>query len=584
MFRVFSLQRVYQCCVFCIGFHGFEDFFLCDLPRWHWGFAALGLYAVWVSLWVRLCVYVCVCVCVCVCRVSGSNPRSVGYCRVETPVPNTARPVSSPAWHRNCRRRRSLARLRIKAARSRGLHPPLRELHLLAKHHSRPLFKELGVLRPLVRHQMGGKRGWGRGRPQQPQHGSSWQSDSAWDSKQKWQIWHGAWSPRNRSWEQRYDQTDVSGAPALEDGQGAPRGGSGLLQAMQKTFNTVKKHDTRLRKIQEEKELRKRQFAKFQEDTKNRFARQQKLYEQDMVRLDSEYQTAMEAGHMAAAQMKALIVGGTPPAQNETMNTEAAWQALWQNTRAEPPNSDFLREAYAAVARSHLAGMDMAAFAANASSAPSNPGGGDLGHLGVGAPSADGTVWTSTSPEAHPGAPGPVPVNPIEAVFAAPAYRDEVEVTRMETESQHSVEEISQQEMARQFGFGAPPPGLLAPGEHPAGNLYGGYAIRDPYIMSPGPGRAPGLTSPAPKRTPIKQQRPAVMPNPNGPPLGEKLDQRRAIHPFGILPGGVPSGAINLDDSNSSTSHEHPGDAAANNMSGGLPAGPAAAPGNPGAA
>ena len=48
---------------------------------------------------------------------------------------------ASPAWHRNQRRKRHLARRRVKVRKSCLLHPLRKDLELLSAHHTRPKYK-----------------------------------------------------------------------------------------------------------------------------------------------------------------------------------------------------------------------------------------------------------------------------------------------------------------------------------------------------------------------------------------------------------------------------------------------------------
>ena len=49
----------------------------------------------------------------------------------------------SPTWHRSARRQRHKARARVHKCRAQGISPLARDLSLLARHHSRPSYREL---------------------------------------------------------------------------------------------------------------------------------------------------------------------------------------------------------------------------------------------------------------------------------------------------------------------------------------------------------------------------------------------------------------------------------------------------------
>ncbi|CAE7728766.1 unnamed protein product [Symbiodinium microadriaticum] len=384
--------------------------------------------------------------------------------------------------------------------------------------------------------QMGGKRGWQRGK--QYSQSSEWRSDSDWRSSQdqppKYQIWQGAWSPRQRNWEARYDQVEIRETPATEADRGGSMGSAGLLQAMQKSFTIVQKQDQKLRRILKEKELRTKQFQQYKEDTKKAFAKQVQLYEADIQRLDAEYSTAMETGQVASAQVKALAVNGTPPPPaRDPLQAEESWQALWHAVENAEPGLGFLQEAYDAVANSGMVRMAVH---------------GNAAHL-----SSDSVTQTVRAMAVGPG--------PAQHVTgAAPLTRDPRQFQQPHfvatANAGASVGQVVSgppglgppqyaPDGAAAFGAGAgSPPGL----HHPRPVEADGYGPMeacpsDPYITSPSLVRGPSTTSPHPKRTPIKQQRPMPNIDPTGPSLADKLDQRRAIHPFG-LPPGMPQQAL----------------------------------------
>ena len=192
---------------------------------------------------------------------------------------------------------------------------------------------------------MGKRGGQGGGRGQV--YGSEDYSSAGWERYPKWTLWKGTWSPRGgRSADERYDQIELRS----EDHRGDASDSEGsFLSGIQRALTAAKKQDVRVRKIDEESRRRQKQFAQYQEELKMKFARQKKAYIADMERLEAEKTAAMEAGHMAAAAVKALIAGKTPVKNTSAMqDREQAWKELWMNTQQALPTTGFLREAISA--------------------------------------------------------------------------------------------------------------------------------------------------------------------------------------------------------------------------------------------
>ena len=287
-----------------------------------------------------LCIYIYICI-----YVTGYRIELPG--QVALPIPQVliarppAIPLNSPSWHRAQRRRRATHRRRIHSARLKGVRPPLASLLALQQHHSRPLYKEL---------RMGGKRGWGRG-------GGNGYPPSSWD-KPKWGYWKGTWSPRhNKNDDERYDQVQLRPEQTEYDPRDAGGGKTAFLLAVQKAVTLARRHDIKLRKLNEEQENRQKLWKQYVEDTKRKFAKQKREYEADIQRLETEKVSTLEAGQMAAAQVKAIIVGQTRPAQTvPPLDPNEAWASLWQQTTEAPSGATFLDDAMSAAA---MCGMDI---------------------------------------------------------------------------------------------------------------------------------------------------------------------------------------------------------------------------------
>ena len=134
-------------------------------------------------------------------------------------------------------------------------------------------------------------------------------------------------------------------------------GKTAYLSAVQKAVTTARKHDIRLRKINEEKTSRQRLWQQYVETTKRKFAKQKREYEMDMQKLEADREAALEAGQLAAAQVKAIVVGQKrPEPRTAPLEAEEAWESLWRGVEAAPSGATFLDEAIAAAAAS---GMDI---------------------------------------------------------------------------------------------------------------------------------------------------------------------------------------------------------------------------------
>ena len=280
-------------------------------------------------------------VCMYACRRLGSNAQ-VAYCRRPQCLVDLSAIKGSPGWHRRERLRRSKARRRVHSARKAGRWPPSSALELLQQHHTKPQYRELAI--PMGKR--GGSGGRGRG------HAYDGYSQAGWDysgnsGRRQWNLWKGAWSPRHgRHSEERYDQVELK--PQAHQSELGVSDGS-LLSGIQRALTAAKKHDVRVRKLTEERQTRQKQFAQYTEDVKLKYAKQKKAFLEDMARIDEEQRVAAEAGHMAAAQVKALVAGRAPAvAPSPTLDRETAWKELWEATGQLPQPTGFLREALSA--------------------------------------------------------------------------------------------------------------------------------------------------------------------------------------------------------------------------------------------
>ncbi|CAE7429102.1 CAPN15 [Symbiodinium sp. CCMP2456] len=204
--------------------------------------------------------------------------------------------LRSPPWHRHIRRRRSLARQRVRAALSRGTVPRSRDVLLLNLHHSRPAYPMGG----------GRKKQWSQAEWQEWQQGGRQGGQSGGRSSR---LWSGAWasaSPLARGAErgaERYDRMPVrpaqssTAAPKTENAvTGAD---SELNRELQRSLTVAKKADIKIRKLQEEKERRAAQWDAFVLESRKKFLQQRKQYAQDIERINADMLAPTETGQDA---------------------------------------------------------------------------------------------------------------------------------------------------------------------------------------------------------------------------------------------------------------------------------------------
>ncbi|CAE7863811.1 unnamed protein product, partial [Symbiodinium sp. KB8] len=342
-----------------------------------------------------------------------------------------------------------------------------------------------------------------------------------------WQVWPGSYastrSPKAGREDKdlsRYDLMKIPGdaeKSAGERPQVVRSGDSQLLYEMQRALTVAKKSDMKVRKLEEEKTRRTKQWEAWAKETKRRFQVQRKAFLQDIEKIGQDQDNAAAQGRMAAAQMKQIVAEGAvrqtaPPADQES---DAAWEALMMDDGDDQQMSSFLRDALNAqrllLAREggsvaaqqafmmqSMQSMPAAGYtvpgavpptSANAMSAPA-PAGGPLPHP------ASGTGDHSAGLGGTPGEMGPM--MPPTGAHPPPAF--------------------------------GPPPGLATAEEAMEETDSSQPVIFDPYIASPaagtGQGRAPHAPSSGAKRAFVKNLKQAPMPNVGSTTLGDKLDQR----------------------------------------------------------
>ena len=250
----------------------------------------------------------------------------------------------SPAWHRNARARRSRTRRRIHTARCRGAAPRPSDLLALQGHHSRPVFREL--MGKSTWH----KRGGGRGHQSESyahNRDQPWHRDQYAGQGGGWQLWRGAWSPSRKEDFQRYDQVQLEGSQPSGSESSLMKGASGFMKAVQKSLTTAKRCETRIRKLQEERSTRDAKWHAWQAKMRAEYAKQKRLYEGDIARIDREVVPQKEQGEQAAQSMTELIAGGVSAMEVPMESTEETddWEAFISQAATTDQMSDFMRQA-----------------------------------------------------------------------------------------------------------------------------------------------------------------------------------------------------------------------------------------------
>ena len=226
---------------------------------------------------------------------------------------------------------------------------------LLEAHHTRPRYVD----------RMGGRKT--NERPWKQPAASDGRADQ--QRGKSWQYWQGAWpSPKKEKGELplRYDQIQVAASSASGSEEtrilgltGTGPGGQPAVQLqgeqlrrqVQKALTTSKRCDTKIRKLLETKETRKIQWQAWRDRMKASFLKQQQQFEKDQEDLDAEVASLQAQGEEAAQSMQQLVLHG-PQAMETENNGEkppdtGAWEELIRQEGPDPPNLDFMKQAYA---------------------------------------------------------------------------------------------------------------------------------------------------------------------------------------------------------------------------------------------
>ena len=199
-----------------------------------------------------------------------------------------------------------------------------RDCLLLAAHHGTPLAQQAKLLTFCRRM---GKKGQGEWK------GAQWQKHGG-THQQSWSYWEGSWKhrqPKQANSFPDYGQTHVESwghateAQQCEDGDVDPdqHGISSYMKELQKALTACRKSEGRLRRLQEGKQLKERQWLQYQADLKKKFIEQKRAFSRDMESFAQEMTQAMAASKAAVERVQDLASGGVGGARPMDMEMPA---------------------------------------------------------------------------------------------------------------------------------------------------------------------------------------------------------------------------------------------------------------------
>ena len=214
---------------------------------------------------------------------------------------------------------------------------------MLFEHHATPLEQKRRI--QLCFPTRMGKKGQGEWK------GATWQRQSG-SQQQSWSYWDGSWKnrqPRQQNQFPDYGQTQIdvwNGAteqqhPEEGESEQDQQGLSVYMKELQKALTACRKSDGKLRKLQENKQLKERQWLQYQADLKKKYVEQNRAFNKDMESYAQEMAQAMAASKAAVDRVQELAAGGVgasrPMEQDFPLTTQAeedAWQDLMQGPDA----------------------------------------------------------------------------------------------------------------------------------------------------------------------------------------------------------------------------------------------------------
>ncbi|CAE7906300.1 unnamed protein product [Symbiodinium microadriaticum] len=372
-----------------------------------------------------------------------------------------------------------------------GFTLPARDLRLLERHHSQPVYRrpQLSMGKNKTTAPWQWKQHYQYPQEQQQGYGKSWQ------------YWPGTWSPRNRAAPPaRYDQMPTETEQARPSG--AQLGHGNALASMDTTvLQAVQKALT--------------------QDMRQKYLKQQQLFQQDMQKLEQEEETAKTAGSDAAQLVTAIVNGRQRPGPVTTTPGPDAWDQLLQEDMEVEEADGFLAQAQAALS---LAPQAMT------QAAPAPPAAHVEQAAPPGLPPPMG-MMTGMRPPAPP-----LLQQPQQAVGPGPTTLQHMAGAAAPLQGYHALSPGNSTHRVEPFP---------ASPTHSMPTRVEETKPMEPTSVDPVPTAAadPPKRPPAPKRGPLKattKQSPQMAP-PAGVSLGQKLETKRAaMQGTATLPFRVP--------------------------------------------
>ncbi|CAE7825551.1 unnamed protein product [Symbiodinium sp. CCMP2592] len=234
------------------------------------------------------------------------------------------------------------ARRRLRISKVTGRPPPLRDVAILAVHHSSPWNK--------VYHM--GKEKWNRGQPSYGGPGASWHSES----------WHGkgsGWEKGQNPRRPREPKPEAAQFPTLEmmatttrkpptkkpleeDGQeGSTAGRLDMGKVVQKLLNGVRKAEGRIRRGAEDREALEQKWANFQLELKQSFAKERAKYMELSRKHADDMEEQQKIRDEALSDLQTVILTGTyNKPQSGTVPTDSTVDAEWDKLVGGDPDDE----------------------------------------------------------------------------------------------------------------------------------------------------------------------------------------------------------------------------------------------------
>ena len=106
-----------------------------------------------------------------------------------------------------------------------------------------------------------------------------------------------------------------------------------------------------MRKLKEEQDKKSKQWAVYEQQMKQKFAKQRKLFEADLQRIAKEANEAAEQGQLAAQRVKEVVNKGHVEPEEAMEDDGEAWDVLMKGDRDEQLQEGFLKIALQATVR-----------------------------------------------------------------------------------------------------------------------------------------------------------------------------------------------------------------------------------------